>query len=194
MQDQFWERGYCVIEGLLDQSKIDLVRASLDHTIANREMRERNSGYVHGARDEYSPAVGELLLRHCQPAFENALGRSLQESFAYWRVYEKGGVLKRHMDRIGCEISATVTIARDPVDAQWPIKITDMQSNEVSVELKPGSALLYQGHQIPHWRDPFEGNSAMQLLFHYVLKDGEYADRKFDGRGVDPVERYYEEG
>lgn len=191
VNNQFWDRGYCVIEDLLDQSKLDLAAASLRDAMKKHPMVERNSGYVLNAHDQYSPAIGELLLRHCRPVFEKAIGRELQESFAYWRVYDEGAVLRRHLDRVGCEISATLLIVREPADVPWPIRIEDMHSNEIALDLKPGSALLYQGHEIPHWRDTFTGTSQLQLLFHYVLADGEFSNRKFDGREIDPVDAYY---
>ncbi|MCK0129402.1 hypothetical protein [Erythrobacter sp. F6033] len=192
MKNHFWERGYVVIEDLFDQSKLDLAVASLSHQARHSPMRERNSGCVFKARDEYSPAIGEMLLRHCRPVFEDAIGRKLVESFAYWRIYEEGAELKRHVDRVGCEISASITIDRNPVDVDWPIWIEDMQSNQQALSLKLGTALLYQGHEVPHWRQPFVGASQMQLLFHYVLADGEFAERPFDGRAADPIDSYYE--
>lgn len=188
---EFWQRGYCVIEDLLDRSKLDLATASLAHAMKAFPMRERNSGCVFKAHDEYSPAIGEMLLRHCRPVFEQAIGRKLLESFAYWRVYDEGAELKRHFDRVGCEISATMTLACDPADFDWPIMVEDIQSNQRAISLKPGTALLYQGHKVAHWRLPFTGTSQMQLLFHYVLADGEFAGRTFDGRGVDPIESLY---
>ena len=189
--DQFWERGYSVIEGLLDQSKLDLAAASLNYTRNNHEMRERNSGCVLKARDEYSPAVGEMLLRHCQPTFEDAIGRPLLSSFAYWRIYEHGAELKRHVDRPGCEISATMPIASDPNDSDWPIMCKDKLGNEAAIHLKPGSALLYQGHEVEHWREPFTGKAHFQMCFHYVLEGGQYTELNFDGREEDPVAGYY---
>ncbi|MGB3471865.1 MAG: hypothetical protein WBA51_13670 [Erythrobacter sp.] len=194
MSNDFWERGYCLIEDCLDRSKLDLANASLSHAMEHFPMRERNAGCVFKARDEYSPAIGEMLLRYCQPVFEEAVGRKLLESFAYWRVYSEGAELKPHTDRVGCEISATITIDRDPIDLDWPIMVKDIQDNERAVSLKPGTALLYQGHKVPHWRLPFTGFSQKQLLFHYVLADGEFAERTFDGRGVDPVEDIYAGG
>lgn len=191
MTNQFWDRGYCVIEGLLDEDKLRLAAASLGHTRHNRAMRKRNSGCVFKAHDEYSPAIGEMLLRHCKPVFEKVIGQNLLESFAYWRVYDEGAELKRHVDRVGCEISATITVAHEPADINWPIMIEDMQANQLEVRLEPGSALLYQGHKVAHWRQPFVGTSQWQLLFHYVLEDGQFADRAFDGREADVVESYY---
>lgn len=191
MSEEFWERGYCILEEVLTPSQIDLAVASLGHKLDSQSMRKRDSGHVFKAEDEYSPGIGELLLRHCQPAFEEAIGRPLIESFAYWRVYHSGARLTRHTDRPGCEISATLTLACEPRDADWPIMIEDTNSNVRAVHLKPGSTLLYQGHKVPHWRDTFDGTRQMQLLFHYVLKDGPFAERSFDGRDADPVAGYY---
>jgi hypothetical protein len=63
----------------------------------------------------------------------------------------------------------------------WPIYL-QTSSGPVSVDLKPGDALLYGGIKLEHWRDVFRGLLQVQVFLHYVDKKGRYADRKYDGR------------
>ncbi len=47
-----------------------------------------------------------------------------------------------------------------------------------------------------HWRLPFEGNECYQLFIHYVRKNGEYSDFKYDKRpniGLPDETRHFEE-
>jgi hypothetical protein len=36
--------------------------------------------------------------------------------------------------------------------------------------------------EMPHWRDPFEGEWQVQAFLHYVRKNGLYPDRVYDTR------------
>jgi hypothetical protein len=52
----------------------------------------------------------------------------------------------------------------------------------IQVELEPGDAAIYKGIEVPHWREPFEGDRQVQVFLHYVRKDGPYQEFKFDKR------------
>ena len=185
----FWDDGYLVLDDLLSPSDLSLVATSMDYSRRETPMMERADGYVFDAHDEYSPVAGEMLLRRCRPVFEDAIGRQLVDTYAYWRIYRHGGLLRPHVDRASCEISATLPIRCEPAHEIWPIEIEDLEATHRSIRLAPGSALLYQGHRIKHWREPFCGAAQLQLMFHYVLKDGALADRAFDDRECDPLTR-----
>lgn len=187
MSTDFWQRGYEVIDDLLDSSKIDLVSAAMEMSVRGGVMLQRNDGCVWDAQDEYSPFAGEMVLRHWRPAFERVLGCELTESYAYWRVYSRGAKLLRHKDRAACEISASVTIASEPGDQVWPLWLRDLAGNEVEARLPPGAGVIYQGHLIEHCREPFAGTRQKQMFLHYVVKDGDFAAHAFDRRDTDPL-------
>lgn len=189
LKSDFWNRGYAVVEGLLDQAKLDFASNAIGATAAKGTMRKRDDDCVRRAYDEYSPVFGEILLRHCRPMIEAAIGRELLESYAYWRIYHKGAELMPHMDRAACEISVTLTIASDPEGDIWPILVEDLEGNEVPIRIAPGSGLVYQGSRVRHWRKPLQATAQKQLLLHYVLKDGLFADHAFDKRDADPMKR-----
>ncbi|MEL6530709.1 MAG: hypothetical protein AAGK01_05375 [Pseudomonadota bacterium] len=189
MASQFWDRGYEVVEGLIEPSHIAMSSKAMDIAYGKGGMRKRDSGYVHGGDDEYGPVVGELLLRHCRPTIEAVVDRELVESYAYWRIYKSGAELLKHKDRPGSEIAVSITIEADPADDIWPLKLEDMAGKEETLVLQPGSGLVYRGHEVPHWRDKLQSGSQKQLMLFYILKDGEYTDHFFDGRDGDPLTR-----
>tara|TARA_E500000318_G_scaffold111292_2_gene129332 strand:- start:827 stop:1072 length:246 start_codon:yes stop_codon:yes gene_type:complete len=60
----------------------------------------------------------------------------------------------------------------------WPIFL---DSEEIL--LNPGDMLIYRGHEIEHWREPFMGNNCAQVFLHYNEKNGEFNNtNKYDGR------------
>ena len=189
MASQFWDRGYEVVEDLIEPSHIAMSSKAMDLVQSKGGMRSRDSGYVHGGEDEYGPVFGELLLRHCRPTIEAVVGRELIESYAYWRIYKTGAELLKHKDRPGSEIAVSITVEAEPTGNIWPLKLQDAQGIEETLILQPGSGIVYRGHEIPHWRDKLIAGSQKQLMLFYVMKDGEFSDYVFDGREDDPLTR-----
>ena len=65
----------------------------------------------------YSDIVMETLLNKLHPTMEKNTGLELYPNYSYARIYKNGDVLKRHKDRMSCEISTTINLGGDP----WPI-------------------------------------------------------------------------
>ena len=101
-----------------------------------------------------------------KPTIEKFTGLNLIETYSYARLYTKGNELKRHTDRISCEISATMNLGGD----LWPIFVDPTkQKNQkgVEVNLNAGDLLIYKGNILEHWREPFDGNECCQVFLHY---------------------------
>ena len=123
----------------------------------------------------------EILLMMVKPTIEKFTGLNLIETYSYARLYTKGNELKRHTDRISCEISATMNLGGD----LWPIFVDPTkQKNQkgVEVNLNAGDLLIYKGNILEHWREPFDGNECCQVFLHYNDVDKQGKDNKFDGR------------
>ena len=137
------------------------------------------------AHSVHNPHFGLIML--CNKCFE--VGKFVEANvfptYCYSRLYRKGNVLKRHTDRMACEISVTLHLDGDK---EWPIWVQTPDGEKVSVELESGDALLYLGGLIPHWRDAYEGNLYSQLFLHYVRSDGTCNGAYFDKKG-DKVDR-----
>lgn len=103
---------------------------------------------------------------------------SMLPTYTYARLYKNNETLEKHTDRPSCEISITLHLGGDH---EWPIWMTKPNGEEVSIELKPGQAIMYQGMVSPHWRDKFEGTEYAQVFLHYVKGEGihweHYGDR-----------------
>ena len=86
--------------------------------------------------------------------------------------------MKKHVDRPACEISATLCIKKKE---DWPITL---QSNEkeISIELEEGDMIVYNGLNIPHWRDAYTGDRHYQIFLHYVDENGPNKDQYLDSR------------
>ena len=188
----FWERGYVLAENLLNAEHIAFVRSAMDASRRTGAMHRTKGGTVPvAALNQYAPLGGEAMLLQCRSAIEAIVGRELLPAYAFWRIYEHGAALGRHVDRNSCEVSATIAVASEPLDADWPIMVEGLDGTSAALVLRPGDAAIYLGCQVPHWRDPLSGASQLQLFLHYVVKDGPNAGLAFDGRtklrlGIEP--------
>jgi len=151
----------------------------------------------------YGDFVMETLLMKVLPIMKQETGLDLIPTYSYARAYKKGDILKRHKDRPSCEISTTLNLGGD----QWSIFIDPTGSNNVideyknihkpnapkgdKVVLEVGDMLVYNGCDLEHWREPFEGNICGQVFLHYNHVNGQFAEKnKFDKRpmlGIPPI-------
>ena len=152
---------------------------------------------VPGIYSKYSDWVMETLLIYMIPLMKEKTDMDLVPTYSYTRLYEKGNKLKRHKDRPSCEVSTTLHLGGD----EWPIFLDptggDFVIDElkeihkpgapkgVRIDLKQGDMLIYAGHDLEHWREPFTGTICSQVFLHYNHADGPYAKTNLlDGRAL----------
>ena len=126
--------------------------------------------------------VMETLLQKVKPVMEKHIGMKLSETYSYARIYKKGDVLARHIDRYSCEVSTTLNLGGD----EWPIYLDPTGKRGqagVKIDLGPGDMLIYSGCDLEHWREEFTGKDCGQVFLHYNRKGSKTAkENEFDGR------------
>jgi len=127
---------------------------------------------------EYSDFCMETLLSFIKPILENETKLQLIETYSFARVYKRGDVLKKHLDRESCEISTTLNLGGDC----WPIYLKD-NNNEIEIKLNQSDMLIYRGCETEHWRNKFEGDICAQVFLHYNDVNGPFKlKNKYDSR------------
>ena len=130
----------------------------------------------------YSDIVMETLLLDLQPIMEKQTELKLVPTYSYARIYKKGDILHRHIDRPSCEISTTLNLGGDP----WPIYLEpsgEKGQKGIAINLQPGDMLVYAGCFLEHWREQFEGENCGQVFLHYNnLNSKQVENNEFDGR------------
>tara|TARA_Y100000004_G_scaffold168471_1_gene201861 strand:+ start:330 stop:983 length:654 start_codon:yes stop_codon:yes gene_type:complete len=153
-----------------------------------------NDSQVPNTYSHYADIAMETLLLRCLPIMEKTTKLKLNPTYSYARIYKTGDILHRHKDRFSCEISTTLNLGGDP----WPIhlepkknvgipdgkKYTVSSTNKgISINLKPGDMLVYQGMVLEHWREEFQGDNCAQVFLHYNNQKSKNADKNiYDGR------------
>jgi hypothetical protein len=175
----FEENGYVILRQFIP-------RIMCDYISENIKVLEAGSYFGYGdtqverAFSAAAPTLTETLLDVMTPTLSKAINCELYPTYSYLRIYLQGADLEKHQDRPSCEVSATVPLSYDSHNI-WPLYI-ETKNKVIAVELEPGDALIYKGIEVPHWREAFEGERQVQVFLHYVKKNGDYSEYKFDKR------------
>jgi len=136
-----------------------------------------NDQQVPNTYSTYGDTLMEILLSKLKPKMEKITNLNLIETYAYARIYKKGDILEKHIDRFSCEISTTLNLGGD----KWPIFLNNKK--DIKVDLSPGDMLIYKGNILEHWREAFEGENCAQVFLHYNnLKTKGSLENAYDSR------------
>ena len=143
----------------------------------------------------YGDMFMETLMMKVLPIMQKHTEMTLVPTYSYARVYKKGDILKRHNDRLSCEISTTLHLGGDPwtifLDPTGTKSIIDEHKQiykpnapkGIPIDLNVGDMLVYSGCDLEHWREPFQGEHCAQVFLHYNNVDGPFGtENKFDKR------------
>jgi len=123
---------------------------------------------------EYNIFATESLLKRFSPVMSEKFKKELDPTYSYCRIYYKGGYLAPHKDREACEYSMTLCLSKT---INYPLFVEG-----IPIEMEIGDAVIYKGRELEHWREEYEGDEHIQVFLHWVDKNGEYKDFKFDKR------------
>ena len=115
----------------------------------------------------YNPPIGRLIASKLAPrigALVSRPGCVFANSFL-WQ-YDRGCQMEPHVDRPPLDITMSIPIALDGVDA-WPIHVRQPDGDVLEWPSKPGTALVVDGRWRPHWRDAFQGRRSVVMLLHW---------------------------
>ena len=213
MQEFFQENSYIVINNFL---KPDLAKLLYEYTKTQAQradfkyQNDFDLYNVHwdgnwiddqapGAYSRYGDPMFDTILNEAVGLMEQYTGIELVPTYSYYRLYQQNDVLERHKDRPSCEISTTLCLGYnvDNVDSQkfpdynWPMWVEGKKGNELPVGLNPGDMIVYRGHDIDHWREPFIGLNHAQVFLHYNDKNGPF-NTVWDGRPLLGIPRGFQ--
>jgi hypothetical protein len=144
------------------------------------DERATRDDQVPGAVSCYGDPVTEKLLEGLIPDMQRITGRMLYPTYAYFRVYGNGDILRRHRDRPACEFTLSLCIGYEGAST-WPLYV-EGTGGKFAADLTPGDGLVFKGLECDHWRDAFSGISATMAFLHYVDREGPYSEWRFDKR------------
>lgn len=177
---EFDSKGYTVIRQL---APLELVNVAFRYYLSYVALPGYyNAANRHRSLDRYIDALSEAMFPMVQAKLEEALSRKLLPTYSFARIYTTDSVLEKHVDRGGCEISATMTVGYRNVRGLWPV-LVESDGADIPIELDAGDALIYRGMELPHWREQLPQGIWCQVFFHFVDAAGDMTSLAFDGRG-----------
>jgi len=179
---EFDANSYVVIKGFLDPQSVSTISRYLENSLKRHPENNQGGGQGDSSKISwYADPLMEVVLRNSLSDVESATGLQLDPTYSFTRVYLKGDELKPHIDRPACEISVTCHIATK--GEPWPIYMKAPGKEPAMHYLEPGDACVYKGCEVTHWRDKaVDTDINVQVMLHYVDKNGPNAGYKFDGR------------
>jgi hypothetical protein len=185
-----------IIDMAMDMWHADEYTGAYTHQ-ENKDITYKNpSESIGKSQGGYCTPWGIALHGYIHNKLKDYIDMDLRETYSYTRKYERGAYLGSHTDRPSCEISATLCLEYQTDDnTPWKIWVRNDKSyagieaeqvknesqdiphrlrkenNCTSVALEPGDILVYQGPNIPHWRDYLLGEESYHLFVHFFNAD-----------------------
>lgn len=174
----FEQRGYAVIPNLLPPVVCEIISNAMRIEAATKTQSDVVNIPSH---DFYGTPYGDSLLLSVQRIIEPAIN-DLIPTYSFGRIYKKGSILRMHTDRDQCEVSVSVCL--DYIgDQSWPFVVVTNQGEVEEVCIGVGDAIIYQGNKVAHGRDCIlENDESVHMFLHYVKKNGDHSNLKYDGR------------
>jgi hypothetical protein len=177
---RFDSHRYVGVRSLLDRDLAAMLYDHLRRRAAADTLRLAIAPGMEGASEGFADPLAEHVLAGMQPRVEEISGRRLFPTYSFVRIYRRGNELRRHRDRPSCEISVSINLGQVS-DQPWPLRIEGPRGRAAG-ELGPGDALRDRGIECAPWREPFDGEEAVQVFLHYVDQDGPHREYRFDRR------------
>lgn len=200
VEGEYREAGYAHVRRLmppeitrtmLEQFWADLRESKLPIEFApQQKLLTKPAMELHGSK--YRPIT--TFLWGLTPTMSALAGRELLPTYGFFRLYQKGDVLRVHSDRKACEHSLSLTLGYAD-DRIWDFQVGHLDADQsgtyaedfgdepfTSIPMVPGDAVLYRGIDRRHGRmTPNPNKWSAHLFLHWVETDGPYRDQAFEG-------------
>jgi hypothetical protein len=180
MREQLFKNNYVVIDNFISYEQAEFLSKEMELSYQISPESFTNDPQCPGSLAIYDMWAFVDLMLEKLPVMREVMQEPMFPTYSYARMYKKGEELKKHTDRGACEVSVTLHLSNDGVE--WPIYFETPDKEVVSVNLKPGQAVVYLGCIAPHWREAYEGSDYRQVFLHYVRARGENRHCYFDKR------------
>jgi hypothetical protein len=187
---EFEDSRYCILRNVLTEEFCKLITIQIE-LLKKKECHNKNiklkSEYfndsnVPNSYSIYSTSVGEALLLYLQEKIEEVTKVKLIPTYSFSRIYYKNSILHKHTDRPSCEYTVSICIKTDEIP--WDFFIEDKNKEKITITLNEGDLLIFKGSELSHWRDKYNKNKHIQILLHYVDKDGDNKEYAYDKRPI----------
>ena len=176
--EQLNRNNYLIIDNFIDVEHAKQLHNMFKYDVENNPNQFDRDSQCPKSFAIYNGHPFLQILINKIPEISSIVEQLVYPTYTYARYYKNGEVLEKHTDRPACEVSVTLHLGSDAVD--WPIWFTKPNGETVSVNMKPGQGIVYNGMISEHWRDEYKGDNYSQVFLHYVRSQGQYWEEYFD--------------
>ena len=177
---EYEQNGWVLIKNFIEPQGINTISRYIEYSY-NQNLMERIDAADVKSYANYGDPLTETILYNSLADMEVITGKKLYPTYSFSRIYVKGDVLKPHLDRPSCEVSASIHVATK--GESWPIWMKVKGKEPVRLILNPGDAVIYKGCDVTHWREVADKTEInVQFMLHYVDQNGPNAEYKYDKR------------
>jgi hypothetical protein len=169
----FQEKHYEFIEDLNLEMGLHLAVQSFKNLIRTKHIGVTVSRVVK-PNDIYlymEPVMSILHRDFLTPFAEKITGKRLIPTYCITRKYIKDSTLNPHKDNFRTEVGMTVQLD----GPNW-----NFEANSVSIPMKKGSAVIYEGNRLAHSRVTPATDVVYQSICSFVYADGEHTELAYD--------------
>jgi hypothetical protein len=159
-------------KNFLSLEDIDSVKKHFNSLIESNHPKIKTETWSNNSKTAFMVRAFDSLLSTYKQDVSEVVGRPLTPTYSFVRKSYRGGTLPYHFDRPVCEVSVTVNIETSN-NCVWPFYLDHNSPTEYLMNV--GDAVIYNGYELIHWRNPLEADFNTQLCLHYVYSDGPFA-------------------
>lgn len=172
---------FFVIEDFLSEDISSFLNQYTCHLYDSGKLRRTIRKNGTASWTAYGDPTMDFVLSHHSAMVSRYIGRDVLPTFSFVNHYRRGDILKIHRDRESSEIGISLTLGCSNPDNPWPLFFKTGEG-PVCVTVRPGSAVCFEGRELPHWRSELQEDYFSVLNLCYVYADGSNAHHKYDGR------------
>lgn len=162
--------GVAVIRGLLPECLLAPLQEYYRGLVANGHLV---FGDIQSKRyNLHNEPLAAWLQQHTASLVCSVIPDPSRPAYSYLGFYVSGAELPKHKDRRQCEFTLSLTIQANAAGAEsWPIHIELEDSTVRTIRLDSGDAVIFRGHQLPHYREPLAEGNYGAMFWCYVSND-----------------------
>jgi hypothetical protein len=169
-KEELTNRGYCIIRNMFPEFFRSSLQRFYRSLLAGGYLAFDDGQCLRYFR--HNEAIACMVHHLTLPLIRRFVPEPIKMSYAYSAVYIERAELIKHTDREQCEYTLSLSVDVTPESEQdnpWPLYLITQDGLPVTVLLKPGDGVLFNGRKLPHYRGPLEeGRTSSSLFLHYV--------------------------
>ena len=112
------------------------------------------------------------LLHYLTPEVSNAIGANVYPSYSFGWEFHNQSYFNPHIDTRELGLYCGIMVEQD---APWTLDLWDIDGMQRWTEIptEVGTALIFDGRNIPHKRPTYQGKSAVSMIFSYQYTEQE---------------------